>query len=567
MTVAMVAALACSADETTTPAYTSAPAAPEAPQAPAEAAPAAAALPAAKAAAATSAAALPARPIPTEAPAALIQRGGRMILGTYQEIETLDPHQAGLRNNKNAHDGLYGTMTVWDPEGSGLAVGDHVKSWEVQDGGLTWIFTIHDNIEWHNGRKFTADDVKYTMDRVFDPELGSGSGRKVKQIENLEVINPTTIKASLSSLNGALLGGFIDLRLVAKENVDGDSFSKGPIGTGPFKFQEYVVFDRVVMDKHTKYHDTGKDGSLLPYLDGVTVQTLPDPTALYTALITGLVDTYWQMTPKFMVQLETLPDAKAIVDDSRLKTAFNNFFWEWDRGIFQDVRARKAILMSLDREASVFAGYEGLAGTNPTNSFFPPGGPFTNPDLKNIDRDVAAATALWAEIFAEYGEQKITFLYTAISAEFRPMSLVHKQNMADVGVTNLEIKLISIQDFLDELALGGRTPTWRTDNAMAPNISFRTTEPADTLTSWQCGRHWSSHYCDEQLDGFITEGLGGTDFAARQDAYYKYQVRAQEIIPSYVCCWRAVGHGVGKRLQGLISHFGDFNYDRAWIKQ
>jgi ABC-type transport system substrate-binding protein len=265
--------------------------------------------------------------------------------------------------------------------------------------------------------------------------------------------------------------------------------------------------------------------------------------------------------------LDTLPDAKAYTADSRLKTAFNNFFWEWDRGIFQDVRARRAILHSIDREAATFAGYEGLAGTNPTNSFFPPGGPFTNPDLKEFEYDPAEAKKLWDEIFAEYGQQKISFIYTAISAEFRPMSLVHKQNMADAGVTDLDIRLISIQDYLDEMALGGRTPTWRTENAMAPNISFRTTEPADTLTSWQCGRHWSSHYCNEELDEYINEGLAGVDFAARQEAYFKYQVKAQEVIPSFVCCWRAVGHGVGKRLHGLLSHFGDFNYDRAWIKQ
>ena len=490
-----------------------------------------------------------------------------MILGTFQEVEILDPHKIGLRNNKNVWDGLYNTLTQWAFDGSGVPESQLAQSWETSSDGLTWTFTIPDNAFFHDGRKVTAADVKYSFDRIFDPETGSPAVRKIQQIDSTDVIDDTTFRFNLSAPNGALLVGLIDARIVEKNNVETDQISKFGIGTNAFKLIEYVVHDRVVMDKFEDYFGVGADGQNLPYMDGVTVQTLPDSTALFTALITGLVDTFWQMTPKFMLQMDALPDAPALASDSGIKSAFDNFFWEWDRGIFADARARKAILISLDRATANHAGYGGLAAENPTNSFFPLGGPFTNPDLKEFTRDVPAATALWKEVFDEYGEQQITFLYTAISPEFRPMSLVHQQNMAEVGITDLDIRLVSIQKFFDELALGGRTPTWQTENMMAPNISFRTTEPTDTLASWECGGHWASHYCNEELDVFIKQGRESSDFLVRQKAYFGYQEKAQEVIPSYVTSWRAVGHGMSKRLQNFRSNFGDFYYIQSWLKQ
>ena len=490
-----------------------------------------------------------------------------MILGTYQDIQHLNPLGGGLRNNKNAWDGFYNTLTQWATDGSGLPEAQLAQSWETTSDGLTWTFTIADNVVYHDGRQMTADDVKFSFDKLFDTPTAAGTARQVSQIERTEVVDDTTFQFHLSSPNGALLTGLIDARILDKDLFAAGDENKAALGTGPFNFVEYVVHDRVVMDKNENYWETGIDGQALPYMDGVTILTLPDPTALFTALLTGLVDTYWQMTPKFMVQLDALTDASAFAEDSVWKTAFNNFFWEWDRGIFQDVRARRAVLLSIDREKAAFAGYEGLAAANPTNSFFPIGGPFTNPNLKAIERDVPAATALWKELFEEYGEVDITFLYTAISAEFRPMSLVHEANMKEVGVENISIELVSIQHALDRLAYQGRAPEWQTEHMMFPNISFRNTEPSGTLASWQCGGHWSSHYCDEELDTYIKQGLESTDFLKRQEAYYNYQVRAQEVIPSFVCCWRSVGHGRSERLQNLRSNFGDFYYTRSWLDQ
>ena len=489
-----------------------------------------------------------------------------MILGTFQEVEHLDPSGGGLANNDNARIGLYSKLWEWAYDGSGVPEGQLVQSWEFTPDGRTLTFTIPDNVFFHDGRKMTADDVKYTFDRAYNPETQAPWITYAPEIESTDVVDDTTVRFNLTAPNGALLSGLTFTYIMDEKLMESGDFQKNGNGTGPFKFVEFVVHDRVVMDRHENYWEEGTDGKNLPYIDGVTIKTLPDSTALFTALITGLVDLFWQMTPKFTLQLRDLPNAPAVAEDAGLKTSYSQFWGEGNRGIFADARARKAVALTIDREASNFAGYAGLAETNPTNSIFPPGGPFTNPDIPEISRDVAAAKALWQEVFAEHGEGPVTFIYTAISPEFKPMALVHMDNFKEVGV-DFEVQFLALQVFFDVLGLFGQHPTWKVDDSMAAVISFRDTEPAKTLTGFVCNKHWSYKFCEPELDEWITKGKESTDFLQRQEAYYKLQEVYQPLYPAFTCCWRAQGHGRNERVQNFRNHFGWFYYTRVWLKQ
>ena len=309
------------------------------PAAPAPAQPAAAAVQA-PAAAPGQAPALPtriARPAPTPVPAGLVKRGGTMKIGTAQPVQFLDPHRGGLANNRNAFVGMFNSLTDWDY--SGLAQSELAESWEFDISSLTWTINLQQNVKFHNGRDFTAQDVKNSLDRIFDPERQSFIVQRISEIQGSEVVNDHTIKFNLSKSSGALLPGLIDARIVAQENIDADNFNENPIGTGPFKFKNYVVNDRMEMDKFDEYWEIGADEQALPYLDGVSVQTIADSTAVFTALITGIVDAYWQMTPKFVVNLDENDMTQPRAVRSTFSTNYTSFFFEMDKGIFQDARS------------------------------------------------------------------------------------------------------------------------------------------------------------------------------------------------------------------------------------
>jgi peptide/nickel transport system substrate-binding protein len=569
--VAMTLVVACSsAEEPKAPQQpqSAAPAAPAAPvqqqaavqQQPQAAAPAQPAAPAEQAAMVATAVPLPtriARPAPTPVPAGLIKRGGTMKIGTAQPVQFLDPHRGGLANNRNAFVGMFNSLTDWDF--TGLAQSELAESWDFDASALIWTINLQKNVKFHNGRDFTAQDVKNSLDRIFDPERRSFIVQRISEIQGSEVVDDHTIKFNLSKSSGALLPGLIDARVVAQENIDADNFNEAPIGTGPFKFDSYIVNDRMKMVKFDDYWEVGADDQALPYMDGVTVLTIADSTAVYTALLTGIVDAYWQMTPKFVVNLDENDMTKPRAVRSTFSTNYTSFFFEMDKGIFQDARVREGFVRAMDRQGIVDAGYEGLAQPNWSNANFPPGGPFTNPDVQELPQD----TELAKKLFAEAGVTQIRGLFTSENAEFRPMSLVFQQSLKEAGVEMI-IELIPLETWFGYIS-SFRAKPWRDDDSFAPNIRFLPPEPTNALTGWECGNHFASGWCSEEMDKWSHAGREAVDFEERKDAYYKYQEVYQGLYPAFNCCWRPNWHGESRQLNGLRDLFGNFKYTEAWL--
>ena len=529
------------------------------PEQPASAKAAATAAPAMAAATTTPLPAQIARPAPTAVPAGIIKRGGTFTIGTAQPVQFLDPHRSGLANNRNAFVGMFSSLTDWDF--NGLAKPDLAESWDFDAGSLTWTINLQRNVKFHNGRAFTAQDVKNTLDRIFDPERRSTVARFISEIDSSEVVDDHTIKFNLSKSSGALLPGLIDARIIAKENMDQDNFNDAPIGTGPFKFVNYLVNDRMTMEKFPDYWETGADGRALPYLDGVTILTIADSTSVFTALITGIVDAYWQMTPKFVVNLDENDLTKPRAVRSTFSTNYTSFFFEMDKGIFQDIRVREGFVRAMDRQGIVDTGYEGLAQPNWSNANFPPGGPFTNPNVADLPQDVELARRL----FQEAGVSQVRGLFTSENAEFRPMSLVFQQSLKDAGV-DMIIELIPLETWFGYIS-SFRTKPWRDDDSFAPNIRFLPPEPTRALTGWDCGNHFASGWCSEEMDKWSLAGREAVDFEERKAAYFKYQEVYQPLFPAFNCCWRANWHGESRDLIGLRDLFGNFKYTEAWLDQ
>ena len=163
----------------------------ESPLRPASALPAATAAPDAPAMAAVTTTPLPAqiaRPAPTAVPAGTIKRGGTFTIGTAQPVQFLDPHRGGLANNRNAFVGMFNSLTDWDF--NGLAQAELAESWDFDAGSLSWTIHLQRNVKFHHGRAFTAQDVKLSLDRIFDPDGVSFIAQYISEIDSSEIREP-----------------------------------------------------------------------------------------------------------------------------------------------------------------------------------------------------------------------------------------------------------------------------------------------------------------------------------------------------------------------------------------
>jgi peptide/nickel transport system substrate-binding protein len=171
-------------------------------------------------------------------------QGGTLVAAISGEPDQLDPHKTSAYASFQVLENVFDTLV--EP-GDDLEMQPALATdWETSEDGLTWTFTLRDDVTWHNGRAFTAEDVVYSYDRIVDEELANAY--RFEAVEDVTAPDPKTVVITVSRPTPNLLaniGAFKGMAIVAKENVEDGSITREPIGTGPFSFESYAPGDNL----------------------------------------------------------------------------------------------------------------------------------------------------------------------------------------------------------------------------------------------------------------------------------------------------------------------------------
>lgn len=261
------------------------------------------------------------------------------------------------------------------------------ESWEVSQDGKTYTFHLRDDVTFHDGTTFDAEDVAFSLDRARAPGSTNPKKEYFEPIDRVTVKDPTTVEVTLTRPAGDFLFnmGMGDAVIVAPESAETNKTN--PVGTGPFRFERWNKGDRVEIGRNPDYWGTPAK------LDRATFKFIPDPAAALSAMLAGDVDAF----PNFPAP-ETIPQLQA---DPRFEVAVGTTEGETllvtntARAPFVDLRVRQAIAHAIDRQAVIDGAMFGL-GT-PIGSHFAPHDP-AYVDLTNTyPHDVERAKALLAE--------------------------------------------------------------------------------------------------------------------------------------------------------------------------
>lgn len=225
----------------------------------------------------------------------------------YNEVSnvtSLDPAFARNQSNVWVVNQVYNTLIQLDDslkEQPCIA-----KKWNISDDGLTYTFTLRDDIFFHDNqcfenrksRKVVAEDVKYSFNRIIDEEVGStGSwllSGKIDTLQPFAAPNDSTFILRLQQPFRPMLGicGMQYFSIVPKEAVDfyGKNFRANPVGTGAFQFRKWIENQALILTKNPNYFETGDDGTPLPYLDGIRVNFVNDRNTAYLNFRIGKLD-------------------------------------------------------------------------------------------------------------------------------------------------------------------------------------------------------------------------------------------------------------------------------------
>ena len=287
-----------------------------------------------------------------------------VIMGTVLEPPVLDPTaNTAAVIGEITYGNIFEGLTRMDEKGTVHPC--LADSWTVSPDGLVYTFKLHKGVKFHDGTPFDASVVKFSLDRARAKDSTNPQKGLYEPIKQIDVVDPLTAKITLSRPDGDFLFDLAWPQAVMLAPNTATKDVTDPIGTGPFKFSNWIKGDSVQIVKNPDYW--GKE----PALDKATFKFISDPAAAASSLLAGDVDGFinfpapeavaqFQSNPQFSVEIGTT-EGETIVAINNAKKPFN------------DIRVRRALSYAVNRKA-VIDGAEYGFGT-PIGSHFAPHNP------------------------------------------------------------------------------------------------------------------------------------------------------------------------------------------------
>jgi peptide/nickel transport system substrate-binding protein len=289
-------------------------------------------------------------------------QGGTLVYARNLDAKTLDPHFSAQFSERYALYLIYDTLVGYDKDFN--IVPELASSWDIAEDGLTITFTLRAGVMFHDGTPCDAAAVKWNFERVLNPDVNSPMrGQLAEAIESVEAPDSTTVRLNLKKAWRPILAslgerpGFIVSPTAAEQF--GEELGRNPVGSGPFKFVEWVDDSHIALERNETYRDPDK-----PYLDRIEIRHVPEAQVQLTMVRTGEAHLIDAVPPSL---LAALGDAADTVVEEIQSARFTGTHADVDKPPFDNPDLRKAIAYATDREEIrqvIYAG-TGRVATHP----------------------------------------------------------------------------------------------------------------------------------------------------------------------------------------------------------
>jgi peptide/nickel transport system substrate-binding protein len=366
------------------------------------------------------------------------KRGGTLKVATVDKPVNMDPGYAQLYSSLQIYQNVYNKLVYVDEAGGfipGLA-----KSWK-QEGDRAWLFDLVDNAVFHNDEPMTAKDVVFTFTRLLDAKNKLPMRVFFTPLEGVEAVGPHQVRFHLKRPWGALLATLAQAtEIVNDKALQAKDPKLFPIGTGPYRFVEWVKDDHVTLERWDKYFRSGH-----PFIDRLVFHAPADDTVRLTGLQTGQFNWIQTVPPQRIPELERARDIKS----SPGRPYFPFFFMlNASRPPLGDKRLRQAIAWALDRAEIVKLVYFGshVVTAEPTPEPSPWG---TGVNAHKAGPDLARAKQLLSEA-GMGGGLTLTYLVKSQVPVLVKTGEILREQLKKVGI-NLEVQPLESGQYFEQL--------------------------------------------------------------------------------------------------------------------
>ena len=461
--------------------------------------------------------------------------GGTLKAALTGEPDSLDPAKSQIYTGAQVYDNIFSKLIDLDEHGQFYGV--LATKWTQVD-PKTWTFELRDGVKFHNGEPFSANDVKYTFERILNPKTASGYAPLYDVIKSISVDSPTKVTFKLKTPFGPFLTNLANNgEIVNKKAIEAKSSARNPVGTGPFKFVEWVQGDHVTLARNDEYFLPGK-----PHLDGITFRFAQVDQSRIDGLRSGELD-WVDAVP--LQQLNTLKsDASFTYVGSTVSGIPDFLAMNTKKPPFDNKALRQAIALAVDKEQIRAVAYFG-AGENggeevPSGSpWYDGADPYAKPNLEAAKQKLAEA--------GHANGLTIEYLGLPQYPELLKTGQVVRDQLRKIGIT-MNIKQVDVSVWFDRFSKGSYQIT--------SAYQERTIDPDNfySLVLKSGGSINTTGYANPKADALITQAARETDTAKRKALYAQLRKIVWDDVPLLFVHYETLNYLMRKGVTGSTTN-------------
>lgn len=468
----------------------------------------------------------------------IAQTGGEMVYGSLYEPVTLNPLLSDLSSTHEVASLIFSGLVYMDDQG--IWQPDLVTEVpEMHNGGVSAdgkvvTYRLRNNVQWHDGRPFTAEDVVFTWRLIMNPKHNVITREGYDRIASIEAVNSTTLVIRFRELYPPFLSLFsriLPKHLLEGVDVEKTAFNRSPIGTGPFQFIDWRMGETIRLKSNPLYH-LGR-----PNLDAIVYKVIPDINMMLTQIKAGNVDIIGNLDHSLIEQARAIDDFNVVTNPTMV---WEHIDFNLDNSLLQDVRVRQAISLAIDREAIIAEAYRSAAAVAVADQW--PVSWAARKDLSPVTRDLGTAKELLKQAGWQQGPDglfskertrlRLSLVTTAGNKQRESAMRLLTQQLRESGIElvprfaeipSLFTSILPRRNF--DMALYawylGPDPDnsglWHSRNIPGPNNRYQ----GKNYPGWR----------NSKVDQLLDQAGSSTDVNSRRQIYYSIQELIRQEVP------------------------------------
>lgn len=451
-------------------------------------------------------------------------QGDTLVDGAIGEPSNLIPILASDSSSHDVAALVYNGLVKYDKNLN--LIGDLAESWDVSPDGLTITFHLRRGVKWHDGADFTSRDVLYTFRVTIDPKTPTAYAEDFKQVEKAEAPDLHTFRVTYGKPFAPALASWgmpvLPSHLLEGKDITKSPLSRNPIGTGPYRFAEWIAGQKVVLEAFPSYFE-GQ-----PNIDRYVYRIIPDTSTMYMELKAGGVD----MMPLTPVQYQRQTDT------AEFRARFNRYRYPAStyvylgynlrNPLFADKRVRQALTSAINKDEIVQGVLLGM-GQIAHGPYKPGTWPY-NTRIQDFGYNPERARTLLAEagwnkrnsdgMLVKNGQP---FRFTVLTNQGNDQRLktaqIIQQRLKSIGI-DVTIRVLEWASFITHFIDKG--------NFEAVILAWTIPQDPDIFDVWHSSKTAPKElnfiaFKNAEVDRLLVEGRGTFDKRKRMDCYYRIQ--------------------------------------------